>query len=117
MPQPVLNPELHKSTNSDTGKKGEEIVQSIAIVKNGELYDASDIAVFDPGHKTIAIYTIDESMIGSKTIQVTYAFQDYVDGWSYTSEFNVLINAELVDESPFVIVAKPFFNLEGVELS
>lgn len=61
VPQPVLTPELHESSNALTGKNGEDIEVSIAIVNNGDLSDAKDIAVYDQDSGTITIHTIDES--------------------------------------------------------
>ena len=64
---------------------------SINIVKDGALIDASAVAVYDEDFKKITITCFDEHQVGGKKIRVTYTFQDYVFGWSYTTEFNVLI--------------------------
>ena len=44
------------------------------------LEDASLIAKFDVAAKKITIHSHDESIIGGRTIRVTYEFQDYVYG-------------------------------------
>ena len=63
----------------------------------------------------LEIYCEEEVWLGYHTVRVTYNFQDYLDGWSLTSDFTLNVQPEPL-QGATVFVMRPYFKLSGVEL-
>lgn len=55
---------------------------------------APELIKFEAVTMELEIYCEDEVWLGYHTVRVTYNFQDYLDGWSLTSDFTLNVQPE-----------------------
>ena len=108
VPKIEMRPALHESQNEQTRENGAQILYHIFISSGGEEYEPikDDLATFDSAASELTLNSEDIGYVGVHTIRIDFQFQDYLRNESLSTEFNLHVLPEQIQEA-FIISAKP----------
>ena len=109
-------PALHNSSNLATGANGADILIEVQLVVGTvDQKLPSDLASLDQNNQKLLVQSTNKAYVGTHKLRLIYKFQDYLEGCSLSSDFDLEVKPALEDANAIKYQPVLYFNMTNVK--